>query len=72
MYNELQSLGMDNYQVGELIPMNYQSEDTRFGFMRCGGMCAGRCGGFCAGRCGGFCAGRCGGFCAGMCGGFFI
>ena len=26
--NELQMLGMDNYQVGELIPIDYQSQDS--------------------------------------------
>ena len=47
--NELQSLGMDNYQVGQLIPIDPQSQDSRmFGGMRCGGMMCGgmRCGGF--------------------------
>ena len=48
--NELQTLGMDNFQVGQLIPMGPQSQDSRiFGGMRCGGggmMCGGmRCGG---------------------------
>ena len=57
--NELQMLGMDNYQVGELIPIDYQIQDQRqFGGMMCGGMMCGgmRCGGM---MCGGF---RCGGF----------
>ena len=57
--NELQTLGMDNYQVGQLIPMDPQSQDSRiFGGMRCGGMMCGgmRCGGMMCGgmRCGGF------------------
>ncbi|MDQ0201103.1 heterocycloanthracin/sonorensin family bacteriocin [Neobacillus ginsengisoli] len=53
--NELQMLGLDNYQVGEAIPIGPHQflEDSR----RCG-----RCGGF---GCGGF---RCGGF---RCGGCF-
>ena len=71
--NDLQTLGMDGYRIGEVMPIDssysYQSlEDSRRcgrcgGGMRCGGM---RCGGF---RCGGF---RCGGFsCGGFrCGGF--
>ena len=53
-HNELQTLGMDNYQVGPLIPMDPQSQDPRiFGGMRCGGMMCGgmRCGGM---MCGGF------------------
>ena len=33
--NELQMLGMDNYQVGELIPIDYQIQDQR----QFGGMC---------------------------------
>ena len=46
--NELQMLGMDNYQVGELIPTDYQSQDwLQFDDAR-------RCGGF--GRCGGLVA----------------
>ncbi|WP_420491872.1 heterocycloanthracin/sonorensin family bacteriocin, partial [Neobacillus niacini] len=37
--NGLQSLGMDHYQVGELIPIDYQSQDAlQVGDMRrCGG-----------------------------------
>jgi heterocycloanthracin/sonorensin family bacteriocin len=72
--NDLQTLGMDHFQVGQLIPIDPQSQDLRmFGGMRCGGMrCGGmRCGGF---RCGGFGGGGfgCGGFgCGGFgCGGF--
>ncbi|MFJ8245928.1 heterocycloanthracin/sonorensin family bacteriocin [Peribacillus asahii] len=78
--NELQTLGMDNFQVGQLIPMGPQSQDTRiiFGGMRCGGMMCGgmRCGGMMCGgmRCGGMMCGgmRCGGMmCGGMrCGGW--
>ena len=42
--NELQMLGMDNYQVGEINYMDPQSQDLRqFGGMMCGG--GGRCGG---------------------------
>ncbi len=78
--NELHTLGMDNFQVGELIHMDPQSQDPRiFGGMRCGGggmMCGGmRCGGMMCGgmRCGGMMCGgmRCGGMmCGGMrCGG---
>lgn len=69
--NDLQTLGMDHYQVGELVPINPQSQDPRLWGMRCGGF---RCGGFhCGGfRCGGF---RCGGFgfggCFGSCFGCF-
>ncbi len=62
--NDLQMLGMDNYQVGELIPIDFQIQDQRqFGGMMCGGMMCGgmRCGGM---MCGGM---RCGGM---MCGGF--
>ncbi|WP_182501888.1 heterocycloanthracin/sonorensin family bacteriocin [Peribacillus huizhouensis] len=61
---------MDNFQVGQLIPMGPQSQDPRiFGGMRCmrcgGMMCGGmRCGGF---RCFG-CFG-CGGGCG--CGGCY-
>lgn len=76
--NDLQMLGMDHYQVGEVIPLGPQGyqfpEDPRRcgrcgGGMRCGGMrCGGmRCGGMrCGGmRCGGF--GRCfGGFGLGL------
>ncbi|MFB5281015.1 heterocycloanthracin/sonorensin family bacteriocin [Peribacillus sp. Hz7] len=73
--NELQTLGMDNFQVGQLIPMVPQSQDSRiiFGGWRCGGMMCGgwHCGGWhCGGwRCGGW---RCGGWhCGGMrCGGW--
>lgn len=69
--HELQSLGMDQYQVGELTPIQYQAPvPVQFNDMRrCGG-----CGG--CGRCGG--CGGCGGFrCAGCfgcfgCFGFFI
>ncbi|WHY87087.1 heterocycloanthracin/sonorensin family bacteriocin [Neobacillus novalis] len=60
LQNELQMLGMDNFQVGNLITIDPNLNDPRhFGGMRCGGgmMCGGmRCGGM---RCGGF---RCGGF----------
>ncbi|WP_370876224.1 heterocycloanthracin/sonorensin family bacteriocin [Neobacillus ginsengisoli] len=71
--NDLQMLGMDPYNVGEVIPMDpqsqlYSQDARRCGGFRCGGFgCGGfRCGGF---RCGGFgCGGfRCGGF---RCGGF--
>ncbi|GIN73765.1 hypothetical protein J14TS2_42400 [Bacillus sp. J14TS2] len=70
--NDLQTLGMDNYHVGELVPMDHMNQypvqaDSRL-CGRCGG-CGGcyRCGGF---RCGGV---RCGG-CFGCfgCFGFFI
>ena len=72
--SELQMLGMDQYQVGELIPIDYQSQNPlEFSDMRrcggCGG--CGRCGGFGGGfgRCGGF-GFRCGGcFGCGGCGG---
>ncbi|NEU32501.1 heterocycloanthracin/sonorensin family bacteriocin [bacterium LRH843] len=47
--NELQGLGMDQFQVGELTPMDPQSQDPR---QFHGGRCGGRCGGF--HRCGGF------------------
>jgi heterocycloanthracin/sonorensin family bacteriocin len=72
--NELQMLGMDNYQVGELIPIDYYSQDSfQFGDMRrCGGCF--RCGG-CGFRCGGcgFGCGGCFGFGIGFgCFGFFI
>lgn len=66
--NELQMLGMDHYQTGELISMDQGVDERIFGMgmgMRCGGMMCGgfhRCGGF--HHCGGF---RCGGF---NCGGF--
>ncbi|MFJ7976649.1 heterocycloanthracin/sonorensin family bacteriocin [Peribacillus sp. NPDC096379] len=71
--NDLQTLGMDNFQVGQLIPMGPQSQDSRiiFGGMRCGGMMCGgmRCGGM---RCGGFrCFGCFGCFGCGGCGGCY-
>ena len=46
--NELQMLGMDKYQVGELMPIDYQSQNSlHFSDMRrCGG--CGRCGGLVA------------------------
>ncbi|MFC4797807.1 heterocycloanthracin/sonorensin family bacteriocin [Neobacillus sp. GCM10023253] len=47
-YNELQTLGMGNFQVGQLIPMRHQSQDPRiFVGMPCGGMMWGgmMCGG---------------------------
>lgn len=62
--NELQGLGIDPYQVGQLVPMDIQSEDMYMMSRRCGG-CGFRCGG-CGFRCGGF---RCGG-CGFRCGGF--
>ena len=68
LQNQLQTLGMDNFQVGQLIPFDPNLNDPRhFGGMHCGGgmRCGGgmHCGGFhCGGhRCGGF---RCFG-CAG-------
>jgi heterocycloanthracin/sonorensin family bacteriocin len=61
--NGLQSLAMDHYQVGELMPIDSYSQDMRI-FGRCGG-CGFRCGG-CGFRCGGFRCGGCGG-----CGGCF-
>ncbi|WP_256239240.1 heterocycloanthracin/sonorensin family bacteriocin [Bacillus sp. EB600] len=73
--NELQTLGMDNFQVGQLIPMVPQTHDLRvFGGMRCGGMMCGgmRCGGMMCGgmMCGGM---MCGGMmCGGMMGFGFI
>lgn len=69
--NELQMLGMDQYQVGELMPIEYQSQ-TPIDFSdvrRCGCGGCGRCGGF-GFRCGGcFGCGGCGG-CGGCFGGF--
>lgn len=66
--NDLQMLGMDNFQVGQLIPIDPHNQDLRqFGGMRCGG-CGGRCGGCGGFRCGGCGGGRCGG--CGGCGGF--
>jgi hypothetical protein len=50
LQNELQMLGIDNFQVGNLITIDPNLNDPRhFGGMRCGGgmMCGGmRCGGF--------------------------
>jgi heterocycloanthracin/sonorensin family bacteriocin len=46
--NELQNLGMENFQVGQLIPIYPQTQDQRiFLGMRCGGMMCGgmMCGG---------------------------
>lgn len=62
--NELQGLGIDPYQVGQLVPMNLQSQDQHMMSRRCGG-CGFRCGG-----CGGFRCGGCGFRCGG-CGGCF-
>ncbi|RFU68593.1 heterocycloanthracin/sonorensin family bacteriocin [Peribacillus saganii] len=56
--NDLQSLGMDNFQVGDLMPIDDNSQDMRQYGGRCGGY---RCGGY---RCGGY---RCGGY---RCGGY--
>ena len=40
--NELQMLGMDSYQVGDLTHIDLQSQDQRqFGGMMCGGMMGG-------------------------------
>ncbi|WP_081810817.1 heterocycloanthracin/sonorensin family bacteriocin [Bacillus sp. UNC438CL73TsuS30] len=69
--NELQTLGMDNFQVGQLIPMGPQIQDPRiFVGMRCGGMMCGgmMCGGMMCGgmMCGGM---MCGGM---MCGGMMV
>ncbi|WP_396133946.1 heterocycloanthracin/sonorensin family bacteriocin [Bacillus sp. SLBN-46] len=66
--NELQGLGIDPYQVGQLVPMDTQSQDLQMMARRCGGCghCGG-CGGFRCGGCGGFRCGGCGGF---RCGGF--
>ena len=73
--NDLQMLGMDNYHVGELVPMDLQSQDSRVFGMRCGGCgmrCGGMmCGGMRCGGCGGFRCGGCGGFRCGGCGGCF-
>ncbi|WP_066307255.1 heterocycloanthracin/sonorensin family bacteriocin [Bacillus sp. FJAT-29814] len=67
--NQLQTLGMDHFQVGQLIPMYPRSQDSRiFVGMPCGGMMWGgmMCGGMMCGgmMCGGM---MCGGM---MCGGF--
>ena len=74
--NELQTLGMDNFQVGQLIPMVPQTHDPRiFVGMRCGGM-MGFGGMMCGGMmCGGMICGgmMCGGMmCGGMMGFGFI
>ncbi|WP_438824119.1 heterocycloanthracin/sonorensin family bacteriocin [Bacillus sp. JJ1503] len=63
--NELQGLGIDPYQVGQLVPMDIQSQDLHMMSRRCGG-CGFRCGGCGGFRCGGF---RCGGFGCFGCGG---
>ncbi|MBU8918619.1 heterocycloanthracin/sonorensin family bacteriocin [Bacillus sp. FJAT-29953] len=64
-YNELQTLGMGNFQVGQLIPMRHQSQDPRiFVGMPCGGMMWGGMG--CGMGCGGM---MCGGM---MCGGMMF
>ncbi|RID86654.1 heterocycloanthracin/sonorensin family bacteriocin [Peribacillus asahii] len=74
--NELQTLGMDNYQVGQVTPIDYQYQNpVEFVDMRrCGG-CGFRCGG-CGFRCGGFRCGGCFGIGFGFgcfgCFGFFI
>ncbi|WP_269411481.1 heterocycloanthracin/sonorensin family bacteriocin [Lentibacillus daqui] len=65
--NDLQQLGMDNYHVSELVPMDHMNQNqVQVDSRLCGG--CGRCGG--CFRCGGF---RCGG-CFGCfgCFGFFI
>ncbi|MFJ5624000.1 heterocycloanthracin/sonorensin family bacteriocin [Peribacillus loiseleuriae] len=72
--NELQMLEMGNYQVGQLMPVDFRQDSFEFSDMRrcggCGGCgrCGG-CGGFRCGGCGGF---RCGGFGCFGCFGFFI
>ncbi|MEH6949588.1 heterocycloanthracin/sonorensin family bacteriocin [Bacillus sp. JJ634] len=65
--NELQMLGMDNYQVGQLTPIDYQTQNPLefVDMRRCGG-----CGG-CGFRCGG-CFGIGFGFGCFGCFGFFI
>ncbi|MBS4214831.1 heterocycloanthracin/sonorensin family bacteriocin [Neobacillus rhizophilus] len=65
-HNELQTLGMGNFHVGPLIPMDPRSQDPRiFVGMPCGGMMCGgmMCGGM---LCGGM---MCGGM---MCGGMMF
>lgn len=66
--SELQGLRMDPYQVGQLVPMDLQSQDPLMMSRRCGG-CGFGCGG-CGFRCGGF-GFRCGGFGCFGCGGCF-
>ncbi|MFB9827718.1 heterocycloanthracin/sonorensin family bacteriocin [Lederbergia wuyishanensis] len=67
LQNELQGLGIDPYQVGQLVPLDLQSQDPYMMSRRCGG-CGFRCGGF-GFRCGGCFGFRCGG--CGGCGGCF-
>jgi heterocycloanthracin/sonorensin family bacteriocin len=70
--NDLQMLGMDHYQVGQVIPTDPLSQQFLVDPRRCGGCgggfhCGGHhCGGF---HCGGFhCGGyRCGGYRCGGC-----
>lgn len=62
--HELQMLGMDPYQVGDVIPINPYSRQFLNESRLCGGFGFG-CGGFgCGFGCGGFGFGgfRCGGF----------
>ncbi|WP_412895564.1 heterocycloanthracin/sonorensin family bacteriocin [Bacillus sp. 1P02SD] len=72
LQNELQGLAIDPYQVGQLVPLDLQSQDLHTMSRRCGG-CGFRCGGFRCGGCGFRCGGcfgfRCGG--CGGCGGCF-
>lgn len=79
--NELQQLGVSQFQASEMTPWEHQAAYPAGQFPSgqapvdparlCVGIgfCAGVCAGFCAGVCGGFCAGVCGGFCGGFCGG---
>jgi heterocycloanthracin/sonorensin family bacteriocin len=81
--NELQQLGVSQFQATEMTPWEQQAQYFAVQFPNgqvpvdmsrlcvglCAGVCAGACVGFCAGFCGAFCAGVCGGFCGGFCGG---
>ncbi|WP_028391102.1 heterocycloanthracin/sonorensin family bacteriocin [Bacillus cihuensis] len=74
-HNDLQLLDMGNYQVGELMPVDFRQDPFQFNdIRRCGcggcGRCGG-CGGFRCGGCGGF-GFRCGGCFGFSCFGFFI
>ncbi|MEH7238993.1 heterocycloanthracin/sonorensin family bacteriocin [Bacillus sp. JJ1562] len=50
LQNELQGLAIDPYQVGQLVPLDHQSQDLHTMSRLCGG-CGFRCGG--CGGCGG-------------------
>jgi heterocycloanthracin/sonorensin family bacteriocin len=73
--NELQQLGVSQFQATEMTPWEQQAQYFAVQFpngqvpVDMSRLCVGLCAGVCAGACVGFCAGFCGAFCAGGCGG---